>query len=319
MIYLPDDSIPDILYNALVKSNQSYYEETAQYLKGKHFDHHLSNTKLIGPAQKAELFKRHNKEMYVRPIKDLWASFIGTCIHLILELEAKKDPNYWVEFRVGIDIRIDGKIVHIHGMLDLYDKSRKMISDWKITRPTSLMYDKTEHIMQLNVLRYLMIRNGYEVNEIEDVYMFPHLDNTKLSMEGYPQQNAVRVKVPILPEAEVKKYIFARARHHIANMDKPDKELEPCTDAERWIRGSMYKVYFRKAPKNKKDLTPEFSSKATHTFMTRLELEEFQVTTQTKASNYQIREIKGSAIGCEYCSSAPFCHQLKQERKQFLR
>ena len=310
--YIPDDTIPQALYAAIIQSQIEYGQELKEFLRGQPItDMPISVTSLIGAPQRKILSSRHHHEMYVDPVKDLWPSFMGNCIHLVLENQAKKNPDYLVEFRMGMVITVDGKKFLVHGKLDLYSHSEQALEDWKITRPTSILYDKTDHIMQLNVLRMILKANGYPVKNMTDVYMFPHLDNTKVGkIEGYPTRNATMIQAPSLPDKDVMEYIYERVKKHWKNKDLDDEDLDECTDAERWIRGSTFKVYFRKKGKGVQD----FSSKAAHYFTDKVELEKWAVDHDTAdGEEYEVKEYKGSPKACDYCDSRPFCNQWREE------
>lgn len=310
-IYLPDDTIPKPLYDAIIASQAEYGAELREFLKTQPVtEMPISVTSLIGAPQRKILSSRHHHEMYVDPVKDLWPSFMGNCIHLVLETQAKKNPNYLVEFRLGMVVTVDGKKILVHGKFDLYDRVAEDLEDWKITRPTSILYDKTDHIMQLNVLRMICKANGYPVKRMCDVYMFPHLDAKSANIEGYPTRNAMRVYVDVLPDDQVMKYIYDRTKKHLANKDCDDEDLDYCTDAERWIRGSTFKVYFRKKGKGIQD----FSSKAAHYFATELEIKAWAAKHDASGGEeYNIKEYKEAPKACDYCDSRPFCHQWRKE------
>ncbi len=315
--YIPDDTIPKPLYDAIIASQIGYGAELKEFLATQpQSDMAVSVTSLIGSPRRKILSSRHHHEMWVAPVKDLWSSFMGNCIHLVLENEAKKNPDYLVEFRLGMVVTVDGKKCLVHGKFDLYNIIRKRLEDWKITRPTNILYDKTDHIMQLNVLRVICQANGYLVNGLADVYMFPHLDNQKIGkIEGYPTQNALQVEVPILPDKEVMEYIYARVRKHLENKDREDNDLDFCTDSERWIRGSQFKVYFRK--KGKKDEVLPFSSKAAEYFDNEADMKKWAAAHEAaNGPEYDMREIKGKPTACEYCDALPFCNQRKKELHQ---
>lgn len=310
--YIPDDSVPKPLYDAIISSQLEYGNELREFLASQpRTDMPISVTSLIGAPQRKILSSRHHHEMYVDPVKDLWPSFMGNCIHLVLENQAKKNPDFLVEFRLGMVITVDQKKVLVHGKLDLYDMVEEYLEDWKLTRPTSILYDKTDHVMQLNVLRMILKANGYSVKKMADVYMFPHLDNTKIGkIEGYPTRNAQRTHVSLLPDDAVMLYLYDRVKKHLANKDREDEDIDPCTDAERWIRESTFKVYFRKKGKPPQD----FSSKAAHYFEDRAGLDNWIAEHEAQnGDEFEVKEYKGSPKACDYCDGRPFCHQWRRE------
>ena len=120
MNYIDDPEMPRILRDALIASNKDYAEEVGEYLKeqgSKVFN--ISATALSKPTQAMVLFSRHKNNIWIDPEKDCWHSMRGSIIHFILESQAAKNPRYISEMRLGVDLEIDGEIVHIHGKMDI--------------------------------------------------------------------------------------------------------------------------------------------------------------------------------------------------------
>jgi PD-(D/E)XK nuclease superfamily len=313
MNFLDDPTIPLPLWDALVASNEDYGEGVKEYMadqKGK--DYSISVTALNKTPRQAHLQSRHSKEIFIDPIKDCWHSMMGNIIHWVLEKYASRRPHLIAERRVGCDIKVDGKTVHIHGQFDLYDKKRKCIQDWKLTSPSSMLYDKEDHRFQLNRLRYILIENGYEVKELENVYLFPHLDKTKFGNPAYPQRHAVTVKVPLMDLSEVYKGIKARVKEHMDASQLTDKELPRCSDSDRWIRENFWLAYTRKKG-GRKGVTQPFRTTATKRVATKNELIRWRKAEGIKLEDIIYKQIKGHPTRCDYCKAAPFCNQLQEE------
>lgn len=312
MKYLPDDTIPKPLYDALVGSDDDYGDEVRQYLSTKRKEVNLSVTSLNQPTQKLILSKRHAKDIYIEPLKDCWHSFMGSVAHWVLEKYAARNPNYITEFRMGVDLTISGKKCHIHGKFDLYNREEKALEDWKLTNASNMLYPKTAFEKQLNILRYILKKNDYEVKALRDIYLFPHLDKQKANKPGYPSRHAKVVDVKIEHVKEVRKYIEERVSLYIENEEKKDKDLTPCTDEDRWIRGTLFKVFLRKKTGGKKGEVNDFSSKAAHYSESYDEI--VQLTETVADKDKRIVEIKGEANHCNFCKAAPFCHQYQKEQ-----
>jgi len=312
MNFIEDPTIPIALWEALVASNEEYGEEVKDYLSGKKSDFAISVTSLSRSPRQHLLQSRHHKDIFIDPLTDCWHSFMGNVVHWVLEKYASKKKHLIAEQRMGFDMVIDGKTVHIHGKFDIYDKSRKVIQDWKLTSANSFLYDKAEHRFQLNRLRYILLENGYEVNGLENVYLFPHLDKTKFANPAYPKKNAVTVPVPFMDLSEVRKGIKARAREHLNGVQLTDTSLPFCTDEERWIRENFWLAYTRKKG-GRKGVTQHFSTRSAIRTDTKNELIRWRKKMGIKLEDVRYKQIKGHPTKCDYCKAAPFCNQLQQE------
>jgi hypothetical protein len=311
--YILDPDMPLPLRNALIASDNEYHEELREYMKDQdHGKFKISATALSKPSQSTVLFKRHGRDLWVDPEADCWHSMRGSVIHYILEKEAAKLPQCMTEVRLGVDLEIDGDLVHVHGKLDLYYRDTKIIQDWKNTSATSMMYDKTDHRIQLNVLYYLMRKNGYDVDKLQDVYLFERLDPTKSKMPGYPKKKYMVVDVEKMSMADIKAHIVNRVRIIRAEHEKPDKKLTPCTDDERWIRGSLFKLYTRKKGGKKGEVQP-FSTMAATSSDNMDDILDFVNEKGLEKDNYEVKEIKGKPTGCDYCSVKTVCRQRLSE------
>jgi len=312
MIYLNDDRIPLPLWDALVDSDKDYGEEVKDFLKDKRNAVSISVTSLNSPAQKRILQARHHEETYIEPLKDLWHSMMGNVVHWVLEKYAAKNPRYITEFREGIDIDVDGVQCFVHGKFDLFDRDTGTLQDWKLTSGTNMLYPKDDHVMQLNVLMYILKAKGYHVKAMQDIYLFPHLDKTKMSNELYPKEHCKVVDVPKMKLQDIEDFIRDKLRVHLTEKEKEDKDLVHCTDDERWARGSYFAGYTRKKG-GKKGGVQDFSSRAAFKADTRDELFRYMDTNGIKGTDFLIKEFKGKPALCGYCKAAPFCQQRQRE------
>lgn len=311
-IYCENPDIPPPLYAALIDSDREYGEEVADYLKGKQHEVKISVTSLNTPTQKRILIARHFREIYVDPLKDCWHSFMGNVIHFVLEKFAAKDPRYITEERCGVDLHVDGVRCHVHGKFDLYDREESKLQDWKLTSGTNMMYPKVDYERQLNVLTYIMESRGYKVKKMQDVYLFPHLDKTKFNNPLYPQEHAKVVDVDRMQRHDVEEFIKSRIRSHLTEKDKADKDLTPCTDEERWVRGSFFAGYERKKG-GKKGEVQDFSSRASIKGDNPDELIAYRDSKGLDESDFWIKEFRGEPKACSFCKAASFCHQRQKE------
>jgi len=313
MKYIEDPTMPKPLFDALVESSEEYSSESKKFLssvKGKDFV--MSVTALNKPAQQAELIRRNYNDIYIHPEK-AWHSLMGNVVHYVLEKQAAGNPRYMTEVRMGADISVNGKTAHIHGKFDLYDREIFYLQDWKLTNASNMIYPKTAFELQLNVLKYILESKGYKVKGLQDIYLFPHLDKTKFNNPDYPKIHAKTVDVPIMPRKEIEEYIKSRVRSQLTEREKPDKHLTPCTDEERWVRGSFFVGYERKKG-GKKGEIQEFSSRASvKSEVSMDELIAYRDSKGIEEHDFWIKEYKGEPKACGFCKGAAFCHQRQHE------
>lgn len=316
MIFLEDPTIPPVLYSALKASSEEYSREVTHYLNKNSSQINLSVTALNKPVRQLILERRHGDEIQIDPLENHWHSFLGNAVHLALEEEAGKDQDrYEVEVRRGITRTIGGKGVHIHGKYDLYDKHTKVLQDWKVTSATSMLYPKTNFEMQLNVINTILVDHEVYPMHLQNVYLFPHLDKSKMGMDAYPKRNCKVVDVAFMNTHDVEQFIEHKVESFINGLDRKDKDLPLCTDEERWVRGNLYKGYTRKKAA-KKGMQPEFSSKAAISSENLEDVRKFQTDNQLEFDDFKIAIIKGSPKYCQYCSAAPFCHQHQAYQRE---
>lgn len=318
MNYVKDPTMPDPLYRALVESDSEYGDEVKSFLsEHKGYDRAISVTSLNTPAQKYELIRRNASDIWIDPEK-CWHSLMGNVVHFVLEKQAAGNPRYMTEVRMGCTVSVNGKKVFIHGKFDLYDKETCYIEDWKLTNASSMVYDKSHYEMQLNILRYIMRRNGFEVKGMRDIYLFPHLDKTKANVPGYPKRHFLPVEVAIMPHREIEEIIINKAAKKLEQEGRSFTDLTPCTDEERWVRGSFWSIYTRKKTGFKKGETPDFSSRAAMKADTKSELIKWRKANRHKKADVMYKEYKGSPKHCEFCQASPFCSQYQREKLAYI-
>lgn len=317
MRYLEIPNCPTPLYDALVDSSKEYSLETAEFLRGKQYHHQTSVTTLNSPTQKNVLLSRHGNDIFIDPVKECWRSMLGNIVHFVLEKYAAKSSKYETEVRLGCMFHVDGKQVLVHGKFDLYDKSTNTIQDWKLTKAAYMSYPKTAYEMQLNVLYYLALKNGYKVDHIENVYLFSELDNRMIGKPDYPTDPFLRKEVRMMPLDEIHQFIVDRVRLQLIEKEKPDKELTPCSDSERWIRDSSWSIYFRKksGPKDADGKYP-FSSRAAFRAPTKEELMAYRKEQKVLKVDAIYKEYKGAPRGCDFCLARYVCRQFQESIKE---
>jgi hypothetical protein len=305
MIYQKDDTIPRPLYDALVDSDSEYGKEVKEYLNGKKYDFAISVTSLLKSPRQYQLLRRHHDKIVINPVDDLWHSLLGTIVHYILERYGRNIKGEMAEVRMGVDFVINGKTVHLHGKFDNYVEETKHLRDYKLTSALSMLYDKEEHELQLNILRLICEYNGINVDKISNIYLFPHLDKRMKNNENYPKRYIEEKFYNVRSEKEVIQLIKRRIKAHVEAIECNDEELPFCTDEERWIRDTVYKVFTMK--KDGKG----FSSRAAYVSTSLNELREY-IKNNINGS-YMESSFKGKPTRCLYCKASNFCNQLQKE------
>lgn len=308
----PDPDMPLPLYRALVDSNNKYKDDLSSFLKDKmsHGDgsFHFSVTTLPKPPRQIQLLYRFNDELEYEPL-DFYFSLKGSIIHYIIENYC---PSHWLtEVRMEIYRLINGKKVMIHGQLDAYDPDTQTLWDWKFVTGASVMYDKPEHKIQLNVLALILQENGYPVKRLCNNYMIERLDPRYANTEGYPKKEYKVQEHEFMPRSEVEAYLFNRASAHIAAKSLKSKELPRCTDHERWIRSNEFLVYKRKKG-TKKQPVQDWSSRSSGSFISKGDADKF-IAESGFTEEVKIVMRKGYPKACDYCKAVPFCNQRQKE------
>lgn len=120
-----------------------------------------------------ECIRRLSYKMLNRPkvndSSEVWPAAVGTAIHAHLANIFEKDENYQVEERVQI---ADG----IFGSIDLYDKQRGIVLDWKTTGTSGLEKRKrsggtAQHITQVQLYGLGKENQGAPVSYVGLVYL----------------------------------------------------------------------------------------------------------------------------------------------------
>ena len=185
---------------------------------------------------------------------------------------------------------------------EIYD-----LTEWKYVSAMSAMYDNPDYEFQLNALAVL-VKNvlGWKVSSLQNVKLFRHLDKSKMSMGGYPQENAMWVPIPMWSVEKTKAEIENRVRRHIASSHLNDNELPECTDDEKWQRGETIKVYEKLKSGERFKKTASFSG-------SREEANEYVSKKKLFDNQYLIKKIKGRPIRClDFCPIKDFCNQHQE-------
>lgn len=246
----------------------------------------LSATSLIDAPRIRVLQRRHADEITEDAAERIWA-LLGQAVHTILE---RAEPSAVTERRFYA--RVEGW--QVSGQFDravLYPESG-LLQDYKVTSAWAVVNGlKPEWERQLNVLRWLALRNGYNVNRLQIVAILRDWSRGKAAQGGgYPQQQVAVVEVPVWPEAQAEAYVHERVRIQQAAEAAPEPPV--CIPEVRLQRPTTYAV-MRRGRKTAIRV-----------------LEDPEAAARRAARGRLCRGAPGGSVRCEqYCPVRDFCEQ----------
>lgn len=248
----------------------------------------ISVTKLIDSPQKRTLLKKHGHLVVTDVSERIW-SLMGQAVHHVLE---RAGTNALVEERLFAEVegwKLSGQFDRLH----LEDK---VLQDYKVCSVYKASGDASWE-RQLNVLRWLAHKNGYEVDKLQIVAIFRDWKKSEAERkDDYPQRNVMVIDVPVWTLEQTYEYVCERIAQHRRSDEAGDVE---CSDDERWFSGNNYAL-LKEGGKRAIRIAPS--------------LEELGEVPK----GYIVQERPGVNRRCEsYCEVAPFCPQfqkLKQAR-----
>jgi len=207
----------------------------------------LSVTTLIGPAYQWSL-RQHNGENSMQDISDKYYTFLGSIAHSIVEKIAASDVDkrYLVEERfshqfTGVSKTFPFNAVKatIHGKFDIYDKVNKKIQDYKFTTKYQVKKSasKVEWIQQLNILRYILIKNGLEVDSLDIVALIRDFTIKDKFDKDLPDTFVAVIPIPVWSMEETEEFITAR----LEAFQDAENQYQ-CSAEERWATKPAYAV-----------------------------------------------------------------------------
>lgn len=91
------------------------------------------------------------------------AAFMGTAIHHAIEAKFDRIDPFQDRWLREHEVEYNGLMGHV----DLYDKATKQIVDWKtITKKKIPYFPSQQQRTQVQLYGWLMVNNGFEVNEV---------------------------------------------------------------------------------------------------------------------------------------------------------
>jgi len=243
----------------------------------------ISATKLIDSPRRRTLYRAH-KESVVEDVSERVWSVMGQAVHTVLE---RAETSALVEERLYAEV--DGW--KVSGQFDRMHLADKTLQDWKVCSTYKYLGDES-WTRQLNVLRWLAHKNGYQVDRLQVVAIFRDWKRAESQRrDDYPKQAIQVIDVPAWPLGDCESYVRERVSFH--QRSDSGEEIE-CSPEERWYSGTTYAL-MKEGGKRAKRVVPILS-----------ELGDIP-------PGHYVQERPGRNRRCEeYCEVAPFCSQWQQ-------
>jgi len=199
----------------------------------------FTTTELIRPTRIVSLRRSHDSAIEEDVSDRVWA-LQGQAKHVVLERIAKTMPErYLVEQR--FTATMPGGVT-ISGQIDLYDKFKNVLYDWKETSVWKfLLGDLDEWIEQANINLFLLRMSGINPGQLINIAILKDWKKRKARFgreRDYPKC-AIHVKpLPIWAVGEAQAFILNRIKMHQEGMKNPPV----CTKKERWQRDASFAV-----------------------------------------------------------------------------
>lgn len=277
------------LPTALVNFARSDYEYTPN---------RYSVTTLLNGATETVLKYRHNNDIE-KDVSDLiWALF-GSAFHKILE-EQDVEKHESKEEKLQVDF--NGSV--ISGIYDLYNSKTQTVTDYKTTSVWKwILKDFDNYRQQGLIYAWMLNKLGFKCDKAEFILFFKDHSKTKAKVERDYPDLPVEKKIFKFTQKDFDEIeVFLRDKLNKIKMYEKlsDDELPPCSDEERWYKGTKYAV---KKKGNKRaiklyDNKDEAEKRA------------------SKDDNLIIEERIGRNVKCEeYCDVKDFCPFYKKHYK----
>jgi hypothetical protein len=243
----------------------------------------VSVTKLIDAPQIMQLTLQHKDKITVDVSDRVWSLF-GQAIHTMLERAGLRREGMVVEERLFATMLG----WEVSGQYDSMDLEAKMISDYKVTTVYKAR-GSDSWTRQLNVLRWLAVKNGHTVDRLEVIAIFRDWRKSEaMRSSDYPQSPILSIRIPVWDIQDTEDYVADRVSLHQAAA----KGIHiPCSDEERWASPTKFA------------LMKDGNKRAVRLSDTREGL-------GVPADGHSIVERKGEFKRCErYCDVSAFCQQ----------
>jgi hypothetical protein len=199
----------------------------------------ISATTLLKGMKEIFLNWRHWDKLTDDAADRMWAVY-GAATHALLEIEGK-DEFTECDVKVAMPNGIN-----ITGRIDNYNMEAGTVTDYKTASVWKIMVgDFEDWRMQGLIYAWLLAKNKFKVKRVRFIAILKDQSKSKAKFDSkYPQAPVHIYEFPItmaeLNEAET--YINNRLSEYLKYIDKPDDEIPPCTDKERWASETTYAV-----------------------------------------------------------------------------
>lgn len=199
----------------------------------------ISVTRLIAPPQLVQLTNQHWDDITEDASMRLWA-LMGQAMHVILE---RAETNAITEQRLFMTVDGPECAWNVSGQFDrMFLTPTGTLQDYKFSSVWEFIHGlKPDRIAQLNLLAHLAIANGYDIEQLEVVFLFRDWIPSKAKTDkSYPQTQMARVPVQLWEDDERHGYLHQRVAVHQAA--RYLNVLPECTPEERWEQQTTFAV-----------------------------------------------------------------------------
>jgi hypothetical protein len=278
-------ALPPHLFNVLKAAHEA--AQGAYHAGRAHGSKIISVTELIAPPQKRHLERDHADELEI-DVLDTVPSLRGTSLHYILELAGKDAPEHIPEERLQTTL----DTWTISGKSDAYTTRDGKLIDFKDSSVWAYLFGKREWDAQLNILRWIRVRNGGFVSSLEiDLFCGDWRRSEARRDEKYPDRVVV-MPIALWTLEETERYVRERLALHASEAPPP------CSAEERWQKPTKW------AAKKKGAL------RASKLFDEEIQATQYAAT----IPNGIVEKRAGESTRClDYCAAAPWCKQWKAD------
>jgi hypothetical protein len=255
----------------------------------------ISVTQLINSPQIVSLQKKHADEI-VEDASENVSSLLGSLMHQALENVGSNMDGWTVEKRIYYDVAIPemGQF-KVSGMFDTYDWESKTLADYKLCSVWEHIHGpKVDWVNQLNVLAFMAVHNGYEVERATVEAVYRDWSKGKASNGGdYPPAQTETIEIPLWTYQQQKDYIERRVEEHMLAQNGHPAE---CTPEERWAKDDVWAVM-----------------KEGRKSAVKLHFVEEEAYSHAQLPKHYVQHRPGENVRCEnYCNVRDFCEQYKR-------
>lgn len=263
-------------------TNDSYSKGTAD----------ISVTELLTPPQIVHLRKLHDDEIE-EDVSDRIFSLLGQSVHSIIE-RASDGEDMLSELTLYTEL----EDWQLKGTVDHVSLSRKELLDFKVTSAWKVSRDEipSEWVQQTNIYRWMLGKEKLiEINSVAILAILRDWSRNEARRNPtYPQQQALRLEVPLWTAEQTEQFVRERIRLHKRGGDVP------CTEKDIWAKPTKWAVI------------KKGNTRAVKLFDTAAEAQEFALT----ISGSRVEMRPGEAVRCAgWCAVAPFCNQWKNDSR----